>query len=327
MIISNEIKLKYDYFQPYIETLGRIIDQTLFNYCQENHFAYSSRYKTLDSIAEKIETGRFSSWSDLDDLFAATIVIPNLKFEDEVIKYLISTFEQVEIKKRGTDSKDPQIFRFSSTRFVGKYKPKGSEDNIINDIGFEIQIRTAFEHAWTVATHSLSYKTDEIDWRIFRLTAQLKSSVEQLDMLISGYDDIYKHITKHKWPLIDKKIELIQFIKQQISNKKIPNEHIPKDLSRFCDNIINFVYGCNQQDKFIRSNLLSKILSKIDSEFSLYNITTFPRSISLFQLIVAIIIRDMKIIPDPKKYILFVTPELESFFPDVKKVQTYFKFE
>jgi len=35
----------------------------------------------------------------------------------------------------------------------------------------------------------------------------------------------------------------------------------------------------------------------------------------------------MKIIPDPKKYILFVIPELESFFPDVKKVQTYFKFE
>ncbi len=328
MIIAKEVKLKYDYLQPYIRKLGELVNQTLFHYCQENHFAYTSKHKTLESVSEKIETGRFESWDSLDDLFAATIIIPNLAMEEEVINYLSSVFEKVILKKKGSDKKDPEVFRFNSTRFIARYKPlKGLEENIVSKMKFEVQIRSAFEHAWSVATHSLAYKTDEVDWRILRLSAQLKSSVEQLDMLISGYSDIYKHITRHEWPMITRKTQLSGFIKEKIETGKIPKEVVPNDLSRFCDNIINLIISCRKRYKLVNSDLLSEILDKIDAELDSYNESTFPRSISLFQLILGVIIRHTNFFPDTDRYTAFVTPELIMLYPEVKKIKKCFQFE
>ncbi len=328
MIIPKEIKLKYDHWQPYIERLGELVDQTLFPYCQEYHFAYTSRCKTIESVSEKIETGRFSSWESLDDFFAATIIIPNLNMEEDVIAYLASIFEQVQLRERGSTKKAPDVFKFSSTRFIARYKPlRGAEEILINKINFEVQVRSAFEHAWSIATHSLVYKTDEIDWKILRLSAQLKSSVEQLDMLISGYHDIYPHITEHQWPLMNCKIELLQFIKGKIEEGNIPREVVPNDLSRFCDNVIDFVTSCNKKRDLIHGRLLTRIFENITKEFDSYATTAFPRSVSLFQVIMGIMVRHVNLIPAPERYSAFITPELEIFFPEVKQLNNSFQFE
>ena|ERR1700730_3627442 len=55
---------------------------------------------------------------------------------------------------------------------------------------FEVQIKSAFDHAWSTATHDLTYKSNQIDWRRLRLSAQIKAIVEQLDVAILGFEQM-----------------------------------------------------------------------------------------------------------------------------------------
>src|SRR6185437_2579981 len=100
-----------------------------------------------------------------------------------------------------------------------------------------IQIRSAFEHAWIVATHSLTYKTSYVDWRRFRLAAQLKAGVEQFDLLISQFEELAGAISQSPWPTMDQQKDLASFIREMVGQKVIPNEAAPKDLSRFAENL------------------------------------------------------------------------------------------
>jgi hypothetical protein len=111
-----------------------------------------------DSVSEKIETGRFTRWSDLDDLFACCIVIPTLADEMGVLELLRGAFQQVEHRARASTRKDRSVFRFDSTRFIGTLWPIPNNEPAagISDIRFEVQIRTAFEHAWSVTTHAMA---------------------------------------------------------------------------------------------------------------------------------------------------------------------------
>ena len=178
MIIAKEIKLKFDYHQPYIEKLGTLVNQTLLPYCEANNFAYTYRYKTLESLSEKIETGRYNSWENIDDLFAVSIIIPSHKNEKEIIIFLSNVYKKVSLKAKGSTLKPPDVFRFDSTRFICRLKSlEDDEDNLINKINFEVQIRTAFEHAWSIATHPYAYKTDKVDWKILRLEGNILKSI------------------------------------------------------------------------------------------------------------------------------------------------------
>lgn len=307
--------------------MGKKVDETLSKFSNSHYYAYASRQKTVESLAEKIETGRYKSWEDLDDLYGATIIIPNLNEEDNVITFLKQTFKKVDMRRRGTNNKPVDVFRFDSTRFIGKLKPvEGDRSNLIYKINFEVQIRTAFEHAWSVSTHPLAYKSEEINWKMLRLSAQIKASVEQLDMLISGAKDISKHIGSNNWPEIEIKIKILEFIKDLFSSNKIPEVVMPKDLSRFTENIFilvkNSIDAWNKKDHIRFDN----ILEKIRDEIGLYTLENFPRSISLYQFIFGTLIKHKAIEIPNKKFTPFITDELRLIFPEVKVAKNCFKF-
>lgn len=45
----------------------------MLNFCDNKGYALTSRIKAIESLAEKIETGRFKKWLELDDLFSCTV--------------------------------------------------------------------------------------------------------------------------------------------------------------------------------------------------------------------------------------------------------------
>jgi hypothetical protein len=230
MIIPSSLQQRFNNISTYLKYVSDIVDGTVSNFCNKSEFAYIYRLKTLDSLAEKIETGRFERWSDLDDLFACTIIIPNLSYEGIVIEFLRTTFCEVNLKRRGTTLKAPDVFRFDSTRFIGKLIPKeGDENNQIFNIKFEVQIRTAFEHAWIVTTHPLTYKNKKIDWKRYRLAAQLKAVVEQMDMLVMGFDQAAEFISENAWPKVEAKQTIIEQIKHAFLKRQLTKELEPKD--------------------------------------------------------------------------------------------------
>jgi hypothetical protein len=113
------------------------------------------------------------------------------------LEFLERAFVTVRIKRRGSSNKAPEVFRFDTTRFIGKLRiPENiSTDDPLYQIQFEVQVPSAFEHAWSVTTHALTYKGEHVEWNRFRLAAQLKAAVEQLDILILAFEETSSKIS------------------------------------------------------------------------------------------------------------------------------------
>jgi hypothetical protein len=83
---------------------------TLASFAEQRDYLFRSRRKKVESLAEKLESGRYAAWSDLDDLFACTIVVPTASHEDGVIEFLDAVFDPVDIR----DETQPRSRRMSS---------------------------------------------------------------------------------------------------------------------------------------------------------------------------------------------------------------------
>lgn len=292
MIVPKDILQKYNYLLPHLRLVKEVIDNTLINFSFNNHYAYLSRIKTVESTAEKIESGRYKDWDSLDDLVGAIIIIPHLKLESDVLDFLQKSFNPIILKKRGSTFKSPEVFRYDSTRFIGKIN-KINSDEIIHHINFEVQIRSAFEHAWSVATHDFTYKSSSIDWQGLRLTSQLKSSIEQLDMIVSGSHKIKDNIQMHPWPDTDAKSKICCFFNDLFINETIPKELLPKDMSRFSENIFHLVndkLNLKESTKWKRE--LGQIFTIIETELKIFDKQNFPMSLSLFQLCFGMLLKN-----------------------------------
>ncbi len=316
MIYPSILERKYNEYYPFLKETAKQVKSILVNFCEVRGYAFSSRIKTIESLAEKIETGRFKSWSNLDDLFACTIIIPTLLHEKEVTKFCKEVFQIERTTKRGQNPKSPDTFKFDSTRIYAKLMRSEDANNIklfnIYDITFEIQIKSAFEHAWSVSTHDLVYKNDEIDWKKLRLAAQIKANVEQLDTLILAFEQMSTIITECDDSDLKIKRNLSIEINKLFESSKIPAELQPKDMNRFCDNLCRLVPLENKKAKITAS------IQVIKKEINATSINKIPRSISLFQYFLAILIEN-KIIEFPiKKYYFHITEEFELLYPNIQ---------
>jgi hypothetical protein len=116
MFVSTALRQRYEVALPHIEAVASEVRATLYTFCEEKGFAFLSRIKSLDSLAEKIECGRYSTWWELDDLFACTVIIPTLNHELEVEEFCSSAFLLHSARRRGSPEKPFDVFRFDATR-------------------------------------------------------------------------------------------------------------------------------------------------------------------------------------------------------------------
>jgi ppGpp synthetase/RelA/SpoT-type nucleotidyltranferase len=321
MVVSPSIRQEFDKKIPYIKVLCQNVREIILNFCTINGFAFTDRIKTIDSLSEKIESGRFMKLSDIEDFYAVSIIIPNLNSEIQVLDFLKATFKKVELKKRGATPKSPDVFRFDNTRFIGKLKQSGEESEI-SKINFEVQIKTVFEHAWGVSTHALVYKTDEIDWKLYRIAAQLKSSVEQLDLIVIGAKHLSSHITEHHWPEVKIKKFILNKTNEFLANPNVPDELKPKDSSRFSENLYAFLYSSVKDSKKF-SIILSPLFIRANEFANNLGFEKFPRSISLVQYFIGIA-HELNIDLNSQKYTPLITLEMETIFPNIKNIRMRF---
>lgn len=326
MITPARILNKYRSVEPYLNTVREKARDSLLVLCENNGFALVGRVKSLDSVSEKVESGRFQSWDGIDDLVAFTVVVPKLADEALVLAYLRKTFQEVTVRPRGSTRKAPDVFRFDSTRFIARLAPPGVVGPYapLSQVSFEIQIKSAFEHAWAVTTHALTYKTPQISWSKLRLAAQLKAAVEQLDTLVAAFDDAARYIDESSWPEIQVKSELQKFFSAKVQSGQIPQELSPKDWSRFVDN----VYSAAASG---RANIQPREIGKLvcrdfDAELKALGPAGAPMSISLWQLVFASLVKGGTVVAMAPKYWPLITPELEELYPSVRAVSPRFDY-
>jgi len=325
MNIPQPLIAAYSELRPYLEEVEKRVTETLRPYSRDHLLPTIARIKTIESAAEKIETGRYRSFNEIDDLVACTMVIPNLQYEENALQYCTQVFYIKETKRRSSTQKSPELFRFDSTRLYGKLvKPEGLElgsATTIFETTFEVQIRTAFEHAWIVSTHPLTYKSDNIDWKRFRLAAQIKAAAEQLDLSIVQFEQLAAAIGESPWPELQLKREVVNLVEKLSQEQVIPAEASPKDMTRFADNLISLIRASKKRIA------PDGAISVLDASLRAFSAETFPRSVSLLQVCMGLLCKSGLLSGPLQKYSCHVTDSLAQLFPEVQALTPVFQYE
>lgn len=216
--------------------------QPLSDFCRnrlsghEPRWHYESRIKEILSFALKVETGRVRDASSLEDFFACTIVVPSYS---DVQRAVALVEEHFVIKERrpkadGHTHKRPSAFDFDDLRLYVQVKEGSSYhvDQRIRGILFEVQIKTFLQHAWSIATHDLVYKSKSISWPLERVAFQVKAMLEHAELVISEADTISESGLLKK---VDSQTERISKIIDVISAHWAENS-LPGDVRRVASN-------------------------------------------------------------------------------------------
>jgi ppGpp synthetase/RelA/SpoT-type nucleotidyltranferase len=166
--------------------LRMVVDQVMAG-LRKPRWHYESRLKEIESFAIKLETGRVEAPEALEDFLACMIVVSNSTEIEQAVSLVSNHFE---IKERRPSSptetrKSADAFPFDDLRlYCSRAKEDFTPPDVTDNVIFEIQIKTFLQHAWAIATHDLSYKTDEVSWGKDRIVAHLKASIEYAEVSI-----------------------------------------------------------------------------------------------------------------------------------------------
>jgi ppGpp synthetase/RelA/SpoT-type nucleotidyltranferase len=321
-VIPGKLNERLSNAEPFLVSLKKIVAGTLGSFADNHNFPISGRIKTAESVTEKIEMGRYLRFSEIDDLVAFTLIIPSAAREREVIEFCKKSFDVVEIRRKSTTQKPPDVFRFDSTRVVARARRSpdlvGSTEPSAFDYLFEVQVRTAFEHAWSVATHDLVYKGSSIDWKRLRLAAQLKATSEGLDTAVAAFDYLAMNIDESPWDRVRDQIEVSQYIAEAFENQRLPATLKPASVSRFSQNFCKLT-------KAIRPALsVREALEVITNE--LKQTSLIPVSLSLYQLFLGMLCQG-GLATEVKGIQCHVTAELATLFPEAGKLRPVFDYD
>lgn len=286
----ESVRQAFERTEPPLGDVARYVRDTLDQYCRDRKYLFSERTKTSESLAEKLESGRFHRWSKLDDLYACTVVVPVQDHEDRVIRHLDAVFDRKTIRNRDATSKAPDVFRFDGTRWYGTIPSTAAAERQpgADEIIFEVQVVTAFEYAWMAVTHDLVYKADEVDWRQLRLAAQLKAAVEQVEVLIAAFDSASSVVRESPWSETTSKSAIVTRFKTLADDGHIPATLEPSSWRRFADNVFSLVSSYTPDRRKVEEAVQS-LLDKVETELRTPTGFSLPNSGTLFQFVVHVV--------------------------------------
>lgn len=255
MKIPLSIRSIYEEQSEYYKKLKQIVDNRIAS-IKEEQWHYESRIKEPNSFCLKIESGRFKDVTKLEDVFACTLVVKNateLATAEEKIAERF-TIQHKRPQNPNFTHKAPESFPFDDLRIYATLStdlslPPTGLENII----FEIQLKTFLQHAWTIATHDLVYKTDDVNWSKQRIAFQIKAMLEHAELSILEAERLAQSdaISK-KTKQTEDIIKIISVIKSHWNNTDLP-----KDLRRLSENILHLLNALHKDIAY-----LEKILNK-----------------------------------------------------------------
>jgi ppGpp synthetase/RelA/SpoT-type nucleotidyltranferase len=186
MKVPASIRNLYDDQREAREKLKQLVDP-LLKPRLDDRWHFESRVKTLESFTLKIESGRVCQLDALEDFFAATVVVRNaseIPAAEAIAAGLFDLGDRRPLLDTETH-KSPDAFPFDDLRLYVRWKddpalpPSGLHGTL-----FEIQVKTFLQHAWSIATHDLTYKSDEANWSKMRIAYQIKAMLEHAEVSI-----------------------------------------------------------------------------------------------------------------------------------------------
>ena len=146
------------------------------------------RIKEEPSLAGKLlrKGSKYSSLKDITDIFGARVITFYNEDVDRVAAFAESKFEvdwPNSVDKRKMH--ETNSFGYNSLHYICRipkkvfYDPEYPE---LNDIRFEIQMRTALQHVWSAIQHDIGYKSEiETPKEYHRMLSRLAGMMELAD--------------------------------------------------------------------------------------------------------------------------------------------------
>jgi ppGpp synthetase/RelA/SpoT-type nucleotidyltranferase len=232
-----EIHSQYQQLAERAQALRTEIDRIVGHYATRSGYLYESRIKALESYVAKLQTGRFSSL-DLDDVLAATIVVHRTDQIRECVDALPVAVRVEQRRDPATRRQEPDTFGFNDTIAICRLAPPAGTDakpGAIYDARFEIQVKTILQFAWTKLTHAVAYKANEVNWRRYRLAAQMRAVTEQADLLYATFDTLVQSVPPGRSDRVDDREKVFRGASQLLSDGVVPLERKPADMVHFAD--------------------------------------------------------------------------------------------
>lgn len=202
------------------------------------------RIKEEESFALKLETGRVVDPRAMDDFFACTLVVENRSSISEALKIVEEICDVVSRRppEDGKTQKSPDEFCFDDLRLYVKLKASDQlPPTPLDDIVFEIQIKTFLQHAWSIATHDLIYKGPNVDWGRARVAYQIKAMLEHAEISIERVDAMAE---SSLLAVTDEKLRKLKAVIDWLRSTW-DDELLPKDMVRLAENIISICQAIN----------------------------------------------------------------------------------
>ncbi len=187
MTIPGEVQQALNQLSPVLETLRHEAEALLRGTATAAGARFSSiRIKPLESIYLKAEKEcRDSLLGGLNDLVAATLLVPDLTFLPAVSNALAERFIVVEQVARRAQR--PEEFGYHDVRFLVRLRelPLGAA-RLTAELTIEVQVKTEMQHASAQVSRQLEYKTKRHSWHRVRLASKIRALVEMVDDLLQS---------------------------------------------------------------------------------------------------------------------------------------------
>ena len=194
--------------RPVYEKLLHAVRRLLIEEIRENGIyinAFEGRVKTEESLAGKLERkmGKYVSLLDLTDIMGVRIIA---FYSDEVDKIAALVGRIFEIDWDNSIDKrkmlDIDRFGYSSLHYICRIPKElyfDPEYPQLNEIRFEVQMRTALQHVWSVLNHDTGYKSGleipkEYLRNLNRLAGMLELADEQFCVIRTGINNYRRSV-------------------------------------------------------------------------------------------------------------------------------------
>ena len=182
---------------PVIQRLQQIVAATIEERINNAKFEVSSvksRIKTEASLAGKLELKglKYSSLADITDILGVRVITYYVEDVDKIASIIESVFE-VDWANSVDKRKMHQLnsFGYNSLHYICRipetlYKDESCPQ--LNQIRFEVQMRTILQHMWASMEHDNNYKTD------FETPAEYVRTLNRLAGMLELADDEFSRV-------------------------------------------------------------------------------------------------------------------------------------